>query len=77
MEHNKASGLDNFLAKFYQNFWKLIKTKHNKASGLDNFLAKFCQNFWKLIKTNLLEFFSSLYCGLLELFCLDFGDFFT
>jgi hypothetical protein len=56
---------------------RFFKMEHNKASGFDNFLVKFYQNFWKLIKTNLLEFFSSLYCGLLELFCLDFGDFFT
>jgi hypothetical protein len=51
-----------------------FQMEHNKAPGLDGFPAEFYQNFWKVIKLDLLELFSALHSGQLELFRLDFGE---
>jgi mannosylglycoprotein endo-beta-mannosidase len=48
--------------------------EHNKASGPDGFPAEFYQTFWDTIKSDLLELFSSLHAGQLELFRLNFGE---
>jgi hypothetical protein len=48
--------------------------EHNKAPGLDSFPAEFYQNFWEVIKGDLLDLFSSLQAGQLELFRLNFGE---
>jgi hypothetical protein len=47
--------------------------EHNKALGPDGFPAKFYQTFWDTIKADLLDMFSVLHAGQLELFCLNFG----
>jgi hypothetical protein len=52
----------------------IFQMEHNKAPGLDGFLAKFYQNFWELIKVDLLELFTFLHVGQLELFCQNFGE---
>jgi hypothetical protein len=49
--------------------------EHNKTSGPDGFPAKFGLNFWEVIKTDMLELFSSLHVGQVDLFhLLNFGD---
>jgi hypothetical protein len=48
--------------------------EHNKASGPDGFPAEFHQTFWDTIKSDLLELFSSLHAGQLELFRLNFDE---
>jgi hypothetical protein len=48
--------------------------EHNKAPGPDGFPAEFYQNFWEIIKSDLLELFTFLHAGQLELFCLNFGE---
>jgi hypothetical protein len=47
--------------------------EHNKAPGPDGFLTEFYQIFWETIETELLDMFSSLHAGQLELFRLNFG----
>jgi hypothetical protein len=48
--------------------------EHNKAPGPDGYLAEFYQNFWEIIKSDLLELFTFLHAGQLELFRLNFGE---
>jgi hypothetical protein len=48
--------------------------EHNKAPGSDGFPAEFYQNFWQIIKSDLLELFTFLHAGQLELFRLNFGE---
>jgi hypothetical protein len=52
----------------------VFQMEHNKAPGPDGFPAEFYQNFWELIKVELLELFTFLHAGQLELFCLNFGE---
>jgi hypothetical protein len=52
----------------------VFQMEHNKALGPDGFPAKFYQNFWEVIKVDLLELFTFLHAGQLELFCLNFGE---
>ena len=48
--------------------------EHNKAPGPDGFPAEFYQNFWEVIKSDLLQLFTCLHVGQLELFRLNFGE---
>jgi hypothetical protein len=48
--------------------------EHNKALGPDSFSAEFYQTLWDTIKGDLLDLFSFLHPGKLELFCLNFGE---
>ena len=48
--------------------------EHNKAPGPDGFPAEFYQHFWDVIKPDLLELFSCLHAGKLELYRLNFGE---
>jgi hypothetical protein len=48
--------------------------EHNKAPGPDGFPAEFYQTFWDTIKMDLLDLFSCLHVGQLELFRLTFGE---
>jgi hypothetical protein len=48
--------------------------EHNKAPAPDGFSAEFYQTFWDTIKGDLLELFSYLHAGQLELFRLNFGE---
>jgi hypothetical protein len=48
--------------------------EHNKAPGTDGFPAEFYQTFWETIKGDLLDLFSCLHAGQLELFRLNFGE---
>jgi mannosylglycoprotein endo-beta-mannosidase len=52
----------------------VFQMEHNKAPGPDGFPGEFYQNFWEVIKSDLLELFSFLHAGQLELFCLNFGE---
>jgi hypothetical protein len=52
----------------------VFQMEHNKAPGPDGFAAEFYQTFWEVIKHDLLELFSSLHAGQLELFRLNFGE---
>jgi hypothetical protein len=48
--------------------------EYNKAPGPDGFPAEFYQTFWDTINGDLLDLFSSLHAGQLELFRLNFGE---
>jgi hypothetical protein len=48
--------------------------EHNKAPGPDGFLVEFYQTFSKTIKGDLVDLFSCLHAGQLELFRLNFGE---
>jgi hypothetical protein len=48
--------------------------EHNKAPDPDGFPAEFYQIFWDTIKEELLDMFSVLHAGQLELFHLNFGE---
>jgi hypothetical protein len=48
--------------------------EHNNVLGLDGFLAEFYQNLWDIIEVDLLELFSELHKGQLELFRTNFGE---
>jgi hypothetical protein len=48
--------------------------EHNKALGPDSFPAEFYQTLWDTIKGDLLDLFSFLHAGKLELFHLNFGE---
>jgi hypothetical protein len=52
----------------------IFQMEHNKALGPDGFPAEFYQIFWETIKTDLLQMFSVLHAGQLELFHLNFGE---
>jgi hypothetical protein len=52
----------------------IFQIEHNKAPGPDGFPAEFYQTFWETIKGDLLDLFSSLHAGQLELFHLNFGE---
>ena len=52
----------------------VCQMKHNSAPGPDGFPAEFYQNFWDVIKTDLLQLFTCLHSGQLELFRLNFGE---
>jgi hypothetical protein len=52
----------------------VFQMENNKAPGPDGFPAKFYQIFWEVIKMDLLELFSFLHSGQLELFRLNFGE---
>jgi hypothetical protein len=52
----------------------VFQMEHNKAPGTNGFATKFYQNFREVIKCNLLELFSFLHYGQLELFRLNFGE---
>ena len=52
----------------------VFQMEHNKAPGPDGFPAEFFQNFWDIIKPDLMELFSCLHDGQLELFRVNFGE---
>jgi mannosylglycoprotein endo-beta-mannosidase len=52
----------------------VFQMEHNKAPGPDGFPAEFYQKFWDVIKADLLDLFSFLHSGQLELFRLNFGE---
>jgi hypothetical protein len=52
----------------------IFQLKHNKAPGPDGFPSEFYQTFWDTIKGDLLDLFSCLHVGQLELFHLNFGE---
>jgi hypothetical protein len=52
----------------------IFQMEHSKAPDPDGFPAKFYQTFWHTIKSDLLEMFSVLHAGQLELFHLNFGE---
>jgi hypothetical protein len=52
---------------------KLFSKWNTTRLGPDGFPVEFYPNFWEVIKLDLLELFSSLHCGQLELFHLNFG----
>jgi hypothetical protein len=51
----------------------IFQMEHNKAPGPDGFPTEFYQTFWDTIKDDLLDLFSCLHAGQLELFRLNFG----
>jgi hypothetical protein len=68
---------DNFLTAEYseEEVRKAIfQMEHNKALGPYSFPAEFYQTFWDTINDDLLELFSCLHAGELELFRLNFGE---
>jgi hypothetical protein len=52
----------------------IFQMEHNKTSGPDSFPAEFYQKIWDTIKSDLLQMFSVLHAGQLELFHLNFGE---
>jgi hypothetical protein len=52
----------------------IFQMEHNKAPGPDGFPAEFYQTFWDTIKGDLLNLFSWVHAGQLELFRLNFGE---
>jgi hypothetical protein len=52
----------------------VFQMEHNKAPGPDGFPAEFYQSFWDIIKVDLLELFSELHKGQLDLFRINFGE---
>ena len=52
----------------------VFQIEHNKVPGPDGFPAEFYQNFWDVVKPDLLDWFSCLYSGQLELFRMNFGE---
>jgi hypothetical protein len=52
----------------------IFQMEHNKAPGPDGFPAEFYQTFWDTIKSDLLDLFSCLHAGQLELFRLNFSE---
>ena len=52
----------------------VFQMKHNTTPGPDGFPAEFYQNFWDVIKSDLLQLFSCLHNGQLELFRPNFGE---
>jgi hypothetical protein len=52
----------------------IFQMEHNKAPGLDGFPSEFYQTFWDTITSDLLQMFSVLHAGQLELFCLNFSE---
>ena len=53
---------------------EVFQIKHNTSPGPDGFPPEFYQNFWDVIKTDLLQLFTCLHSGQLELFRLNFGE---
>jgi hypothetical protein len=54
----------------------IFQMEYNKTPGPDGFPVDFYQTFWDTIKGDLLDLFSCLHAGQLELFCLNFGEMF-
>jgi hypothetical protein len=52
----------------------IFQMEHNKTPGPDGFQAKFYQIFWDTIKKDLMDLFSCLHAGKLELFRLNFSE---
>jgi hypothetical protein len=52
----------------------IFQMEHNKASGPNGFLTEFYQTFWGTIKGDLIDLFSCIHAGQLELFRLNFGE---
>jgi mannosylglycoprotein endo-beta-mannosidase len=52
----------------------IFQMEHNKAPGPDGFPAEFYQFFWDTIKMDILQMFSVLHAGQLELFHQNFGE---
>jgi hypothetical protein len=51
-----------------------FQMEHNKAPGPDGFPTYFYQTLWDTIKGDLLDLFSCLHVGQVELFRLNFGE---
>jgi hypothetical protein len=54
----------------------VFQMEHNKVSHLDGFSTEFYRNFWEIIKVDLMELFSMLHVGQLQLFHINFGEIF-
>jgi hypothetical protein len=52
----------------------VFQMEHNKAPVPDGFPANFYQSFWDIIKADLLELFTELHKGQLELFRINFSE---
>jgi hypothetical protein len=52
----------------------IFQMEYNKAPGPDGFPSEFYQKIWDTIKLYLLQMFSVLHAGQLELFRLNFGE---